>query len=76
MPEKPPFLYTGVDFFGPVAVHQGRSCVKKYGCIITCMISRSVHLEVLLTLTIDSFLNAFEGSSPSKARYTPYLMTT
>jgi len=46
MPEKPPFLYIGVDFFGPVAVHQGRSYVKKYGRIITCMSSRSVHLEV------------------------------
>jgi len=59
MPEKPPFLYIGVDFFGPVAVHQGRSYVKKYGCIITCMSSRSVHVEVLLALTVVSFLYAF-----------------
>jgi len=59
MPDRPAFRYTGVDLFGPFAVRQGRSCVKRYGRIFTCITSRAVRLEVPRMLTVDSFLNAF-----------------
>ena len=32
-PENPPFSQVGVAFFGPFEVKQGRSIVKRYGCI-------------------------------------------
>jgi len=58
-PNKPPFYFTGVDFFGPFTVRQARSYVKRYCCIFTCLVSRAVHLEVAHALTVGSFINAF-----------------
>ena len=58
-PEVPAFTFVGLDCFGPFMVKHGRSEVKRYGCIFTCLSIRAVHLEVLDTMTTDSFLNGF-----------------
>lgn len=58
--DKPPFTYTGVDFFGPLQVKFGRGTAKRYGCLFTCLTSRAVHLEVTHSLTTDSFIAAFQ----------------
>ena len=54
---KPPFTYTGVDLFGPFYVKIGRCEVKRYGCVFTCLTMRAIHLEVLVSLETDAFLN-------------------
>ena len=54
----PPFSYVGVDMFGHFLVKQGRSEVKRYGCIFTCLNSRAVHIEVTHSLETDSMINA------------------
>ena len=52
----PPFTNVGLDYFGPLFVKQGRSSVKRYGCLFTCLACRAVHIEVAFSLSTDSFL--------------------
>ena len=58
IPDKAPFSYVGTDCFGPILVKLGRSEVKRYGCLFTCLTTRAVHLEVLNTMDTDTFINA------------------
>ena len=55
----PPFTFTGTDLFGPFFVSQGRSQVKRYGVIFSCLNTRAVHIEVASSLSTDSFICAF-----------------
>ena len=57
-PGDPPFMYVGIDCFGPLEVKQGRSHVKRYGCLFTCLTMRALHIEILHSLSADSTINA------------------
>ena len=56
-PAEPPFTNTGVDYFGPILVKQGRCQVKRYGALFMCLASRTVHTEMATSLDTPSFIN-------------------
>ena len=56
--DKPPFSRTGVDCFGPFFTKRGRSRLKRYGILFTCLVTRAVHVEVADSMSTDSFINA------------------
>ena len=56
-PGQPLFSHVGIDYFGPFMEKQGRSQVKRYGCIFTCLMIRAVHIEIVHSLETDSFIN-------------------
>lgn len=53
-----PFVYCGMDCFGPFTTKQGHKEHKRYGLLFTCISSRAVHIEMLEDLSTDSFINA------------------
>ncbi len=55
---EPPFTYTGVDMFGPVEVTVGRRHEKRWGMLLTCMVSRAIHLEVTAGISGDETMLA------------------
>jgi len=50
---------TGVDFTGALYVQSSEDERKAYICLFTCTVSRAIHLEVIVDLTVTCFLQAF-----------------
>ena len=56
--EAPPFIHSGVDYFGPIQVRHSRKTEKRYGVLFTCLTTRAVHVEVAHSLDADSCIMA------------------
>ena len=65
--EAPPFIVTGVDFTGALYIRDGKEEEKVYICLFTCAATRAVHLEVVIDLTVDTFLLASHRFSSCKS---------
>ncbi|XP_062557443.1 uncharacterized protein LOC134222316 [Armigeres subalbatus] len=55
-----PFSKTGVDYFGPVYLKEGRGRkpTKAYVAIFVCMATKAVHMELVSDLSTERFLQA------------------
>ena len=55
-----PFHHTGVDLAGPflceTSYARKSSTIKNYACVIVCMATKAIHLEMLSDLSTGSFL--------------------
>lgn len=56
-----PFSYTGVDYFGPMCVAVGRRVEKRWGVLLTCLVTRAVHIEIAHSLNTDSCIMAIRN---------------
>ncbi len=54
-----PFQFTGLDYLGPVwyKLANGEK-FKSWICLFTCLVTRAVHLELVMDMTAAEFLNA------------------
>ncbi|XP_062541834.1 uncharacterized protein LOC134209824 [Armigeres subalbatus] len=48
------FSFVGLDYFGPILVKVGRSLVKRWVALFTCLTIRAVHLEVVHSLSTEA----------------------
>lgn len=57
-PYVKPFTSVGLDYFGPLLVRVGRSQVKRWVALFTCLAIRAIHLEVVHSLSTESCVMA------------------
>uniref|UniRef100_A0A7I5EC00 Integrase catalytic domain-containing protein n=1 Tax=Haemonchus contortus TaxID=6289 RepID=A0A7I5EC00_HAECO len=53
-----PFEHTGIDYFGPLSIKKDEDVTKVYGIILTCAVTRLVHLELVPDLSTTHLLLA------------------
>ena len=63
-----PLTNVGIDCFGPFLTKRSRSMEQSYGCILKCMATKAVHIEMLNTLETDSFINEFMRFAASQGK--------
>jgi hypothetical protein len=66
----PPFSHTGLDHFGPIHLRDG---AKRWVLLLTCAVTRAVHLEVVPRLDIDSTAKALQRFASRRGTPTLYV---
>lgn len=55
------FSFCGVDYFGPLEVAIGRRREKRWVSLFTCLTTRAIHMEIVDSLSADSFIMALKN---------------
>ena len=55
--ESTPFSYCGIDYFGPLYVKETTGSQKVWVCLFTCLVTRAIHLELMMDLSTKMFLH-------------------
>ena len=56
---SPPFCHVGIDFAGPLYISSQTGNRKCYICLFTCTMTRAVHLELVESLEVETFIRCF-----------------
>ena len=59
---SPSWSHTSLDLFGPFTTRgevQKRTRGKAFGLVLTCLVSRALHLDLIVDYSTDAFLQAF-----------------
>jgi hypothetical protein len=75
---SPPLTNVGVDTFGPWQIttrktRGGSAQSKRWAILFTCLVTRSIHIELVESMSSSAFVNALrvkggDGSSLSEGR--------
>ena len=57
--KSPPFCHVGIDFAGPLYTLSQTGNRKCYICLFTCTTTRAVHLELVESLEVETFIRCF-----------------
>ncbi|KAK6762325.1 hypothetical protein RB195_023150 [Necator americanus] len=72
--KRRPFENIGLDYFGPITVHDDhKERTNVYGCIFTCCVTRLIHLGIVSDGTTEKFLSAFRRFVARRGK--PHLVT-
>ena len=52
------FTNTGLDYFGPLHIRQGKERIKVWVCLFTSITVRAIHLELVEDMAAEQFLSA------------------
>ena len=52
------FTYTGLDYFGPLYVKQGKYQIIIWICLFTSIATRAIHLKLADDMTLEQFLSS------------------
>ncbi len=67
--DQVPWKYVSTDLFGPLIVKESPAVRKKmYGSIFVCLVTRAIHLELILDMSTQSFLYAFQKQVARKGK--------
>ncbi|MES9884883.1 MAG: hypothetical protein ABW185_28910, partial [Sedimenticola sp.] len=53
---SPPFTKTGLDYLGPLYVKTQSGTKNTWVCLVTCLVTRDVHLELMPDMSTEQFL--------------------
>ena len=64
--QSPPFMNTGVDYFGPFCVTVRRITENRLGFLFTCLTTRAVHVEIVTSMDTSSCIIGIAGFVSSR----------